>query len=119
MNNGQAPRIQILAGEHIDFLDDDASLAMFLRQVGPQIFDNVQYFQQRIDAGEKVNIIDWFGVLEIWRQQIAYVWMAHSPGRQRDGFQEKIKETWNEVRVAQKHIYEKCERELERRKAMS
>jgi len=122
MKNGKAPRISIIAGEHIDFMnpdDDDLSLSMFLRKVGPEILATLWPFQQRMDAGEKLNIIELFAMLELWRQQMAFVWAAHSPGRQQETFQEKIREQWNEVRVAQQRIYDRCAEELERRKAMS
>ena len=122
MNNGKAPRISIIAGEHIHFMnddDDDVSLSMFLRKVGPEIWDTLRPFQQRMDAGEKLNIIELFGMLELWREQIGFVWAAHSPGRQQETFEHKIRDVWNDVRVAQQRIYDRCVEELERRKAAS
>jgi len=118
-NGNIEPKIQILNNDYIDFLDDDISLAMFLRKVGPEIWDTLRPFQQRMDAGERLNIIELFGMLELWRQQVAVVWAAHSPGRQQDGFENKIRDTWNEVRVAQQRIYDRCVEEIERRKVAS
>ena len=116
-NGNRTPKFDIIGGEYLEFRDDDLSLGMFLRKVGPQIWDLMKPFQQRMDAGEKLNIIELFGMLELWRQQIALVWAAHSPGRQQETFQNKIRDMWNDVRVAQQRIYDRCVEELERRKA--
>ena|SRR5215472_15526871 len=118
-NGSREPHLHIINGEYIEFTDDDISLSVFLRKVGPGILDTLRPFEQRIDAGEKLNIIELFGMLELWRQQIAYVWAAHSPGRQQETFENKIRDVWNDVRVAQQRIYDRCAEELERRRSAS
>jgi hypothetical protein len=109
---------EILNGEYLMFYDDDIELALFLRKVVPQLQSVMEPYYRRLQAGEKLNIIEVFGMLELWRQHIAFLWAGHSP-RQQPAFQEKIRESWNEVRAMQKQIYRKCEAELERRKAVS
>jgi len=118
-NGNPEPRIDILNGDYLFFRDDDFSLSIFLRKVGPEILDLMMPFKRRMDAGEKLNLIELFGMLELWREQMAFVWAAHSPGRQQEGFEDSIRDVWNEVRVAQQRIYDRAVKELERRKAMS
>jgi len=118
-NGNPKPHFNIINGEYIEFTDDDVSLSVFLRKVGPEILDALRPFQQRIEAGEKLSIVELFGMLELWRELISFVWAAHSPGRQQETFENKIRDAWNDVRVAQKRIYDRCVEELERRKAVS
>jgi len=110
-NGNPEPRIDILNGDYLFFRDDDISLSIFLRKVGPEILDLMMPL--------KLNLIELFGMLELWREQMAFVWAAHSPGRQQEGFEDSIRDVWNEVRVAQQRIYDRAVKELERRKAMS
>ena len=114
-NGNHTPHFNIINNEYIEFVDDDISLSVFLRKVGPEILDALRPFQQRMEAGEKLSIIELFGFLELWRQLISFVWAAHSPGRQQESFENKIRDVWNNVRKAQQRIYDRCVEELERR----
>jgi hypothetical protein len=117
-NGNRTPKIHVLNGEYLMFEDDNIELALFLRQVVPQLQSAMEPYYRRLQAAEKFNIIEVFGMLELWREHIAFLWAGHSP-RQQPAFENRIREEWNEVRAIQKQIYEKVEREYERRKAAS
>jgi hypothetical protein len=118
LKRSEIPLIEIWKGEELIFHDDDLSLAQFLRKVVPQFQSLMEPYYRRLRAGEKLGIIEVFGMLELWRESIAFMWAGHEP-HQQPAFEEKIRELWNEVRATQKQIYEKVEREYERRKAAS
>jgi len=111
-------KIEIINGEYLLFEDDDAGLHQFMRKVLPEFWAELEPYHSRLKAGVRLSLLELFAMLELFRQQMGFIWAAHSP-RQQPAFENLIREQWNEVRVAQQHIYEKCERELERRKAMS
>jgi hypothetical protein len=116
-------------GKHIDLelelegiigeeLADDIGLHKFLRKVYPELWDLMRPYAERLERGDKITVPEWIGMIETWREVISFMWAAHSP-RQQPAFEEKIKETWQEVRRVREWIGEKCEAELERRKALS
>jgi len=119
MKNGkdETPKFQIVR-DKIFWLDDDLSLAQFLRKVWPEIMELMEPYFARVRAGERINIIEIFGALQLWREVIAYAWAAHSP-HQAPQFEEKIRDVWNQMRGMQHEIYAKAEAELERRKVVS
>jgi len=110
MNNGKVINLEEMG--------DDEMLRVFLRKVWPEVLDAMEPYFSRLRAGEKFNAIEMFAMLQLWRELISYIWMGHSP-RQQPAFETLIREDWLAVREAQQHIYQKCEAELERRKAMS
>jgi hypothetical protein len=117
MKNGKEPKFEIIR-DKIFWLDDDLSLAQFLRKVWPEVMELMEPYFARVRAGERIPILEGAGALQTWREVIAFVWAAHSP-HQQPQFEEKIKDIWNTMRGMQKQIYEKVEREYERRKALS
>jgi len=44
-NGNPEPRIDILNGDYLFFRDDDISLSIFLRKVGPEILDLMMPFK--------------------------------------------------------------------------
>jgi len=115
MKNGT--KIEIINGEYLLFEDDDAGLHQFMRKVLPEFWAELEPYHSRLKSGERLSLLELFAMLELFRQQMAFVWAAHSP-RQQVGFENLIREQWNEVRVAQQHIYNKAVKELEKRKVM-
>ena len=74
----------------------------------------MKFYQLMFSSSEKPTVCDIFAALEVWRQHVGWLYAIH---HDQPAFLEEVREEWNEVREMQKHIYEKCERELERRKA--
>jgi hypothetical protein len=75
-------------------------------------------WHDRLKAGERLSLLELFAMLELWREQTAFLWMGHS-ARQAPAFENLIRKDWLAVREAQQHIYDKAVKELERRKAAS
>jgi|SRR6516164_7845072 hypothetical protein len=126
LKKDDAPKIEIIDGEFImlngEYLmpieEDDAELRKFLRKCLPELWEVMKPYHDRLKAGEKLNLIELFGMFEMWREHMSFLWMGHSP-RQQPAFENLIREDWLAVREAQQRIYDKCVAELERRKAVS
>ena len=101
---------------NLEELQDDEELHVFMRKALPEFWAEMEPYHSRLKAGERLSLFELFAMLELFRQQMAFIWAAHSP-RQQPAFENLIREQWNEVRVAQRHIYDKAVNELERRKA--
>src|SRR5215467_15044391 len=99
---------------NLEEMGDDIMLHEFMQKALPEFWAELEPYHSRLKAGERLSIIELFGMFELWRQQMAFLWAAHSP-RQQPAFEELIREDWLAVREAQQHIYDKCEAELERR----
>jgi hypothetical protein len=117
MNNGKAPKLEII-NDKIFWLDDDLGLHQFMRKALPEFWAELEPYHSRLKAGERLSLFKLFAMFELFRQQMAFVWAAHSP-RQQPAFEDLIREDWIAVREAQQHIYDKAVKELERRKVVS
>ena len=100
MKNGNPePKIEVidgefitLNGEYITPIDDDyAELRKFLRKCVPELWEVMKPWHDRLKAGEKLTLLELFAMLELWREQTAFLWMGHSP-RQQKGFEELIRD---------------------------
>jgi hypothetical protein len=101
---------------NLEEMGDDEMLHLFMRKALPELWSELEPYHSRLKAGEKLSIIELFGMFELWRQHMSFVWAAHSP-RQQPAFENFIRDDWIAVREAQHCIYEKVEREYEKRKA--
>jgi hypothetical protein len=102
---------------NLEEMGDDEMLHIFMRKALPEIWSVLEPYHSRLQAGEKLTILELFAMFELWREYMAFLWMGHSP-RQKPAFENLIREDWLAVREAQKQIYKKVEREYERRKVV-
>jgi hypothetical protein len=92
--------------DKIFWLDDDLGLHQFMRKALPEFWAELEPYHSRLKAGERLSLLELFAMFELFRQQMAFVWAAHSE-RQQPAFENLIREDWIAVREAQKQIYEK------------